>query len=90
MLKEVSREVEQRVIAAGGPVFAEALERDSPLDRYAQMAARATTCEAISRGTINGLREHGVTLSQLSARNAEDFCRYCENAIVSLDGPDAV
>jgi hypothetical protein len=54
------------------------------------MVARTTTREAMTQGTINRLQEHGVTLAQVSAHNAEDFCRYYENAIVSLDGPHPV
>jgi len=87
---EVSRELEQRLIAAGRPAFVDALGRQWPLDRYAEMVARTTTREAMTQGTINRLREHGVTLAQVSAHNAEDFCRYYENAIVSLDGPHPV
>jgi len=54
------------------------------------MVARTTTREAMTRGTINRLREHGITLAQVSAHNAEDFCRYHQNAVVSLDGPHPV
>jgi len=68
----------------------DALGREWPLDRYAEMVARTTTREAMIQGTINRLREHGVTLAQVSAHSAEDFCRYYENAIVSLDGPHPV
>ena len=83
-------------------VFTHALSADSarrresppaawcPLDRCAQMVARTTTREAMTQGTINRLREHGITLAQVSAHNAEDFCRYYENAVVSLDGPHPV
>jgi len=87
---DVSRELEQRLIAAGRPTFVDALGRQWPLDRYAEMVARTTTREAMTQGTINRLREHGVTLAQVSAHNAEDFCRYYENAIVSLDGSHPV
>jgi hypothetical protein len=87
---EVSRELEQRLPAAGRPVFVDRLGREWPLDRYAEMVARTTTREAMTQGTINRLREHGITLAQVSAHNAEDFCRYYENAIVSLNGPHPV
>jgi len=87
---DVSRELEQRLIASGRPTFVDALGRQWPLDRYAEMVARTTTREAMTQGTINRLREHGVTLAQVSAHNAEDFCRYYENAVVSLDGPHPV
>jgi hypothetical protein len=87
---DVSRELEQRLLAAGRPTFVDALGRQWPLDRYAEMVARTTTREAMTQGTINRLREHGITLAQVSAHNAEDFCRYYENAVVSLDGPHPV
>jgi hypothetical protein len=87
---DVSRELEQRLIAAGRPTFVDALGRRWPLDRYAEMVARTTTREAMTQGTINRLREHGIQLAQVSAHNAEDFCRYYENAIVSLHGPHPV
>jgi len=87
---DVSRELEQQLIAAGRPTFVDALGRQWPLDRYAEMVARTTTREAMTQGTINRLREHGIQLAQVSAHNAEDFCRYYENAVVSLDGPHPV
>ncbi len=87
---EVSRELEQRLRAAGKPAFVDARGREWPLDRYAEMVARTTTREAMTQGTINRLREHGVTLGQVSAHNAEDFCRYYENAIVVLEGTHPV
>ena len=87
---EVSRELAERLRAAGRPVFTDRLGREWPLDRYAEMVARTTTREAMTQGTINRLREHGITLAQVSAHNAEDFCRYYENAIVSLNGPHPV
>jgi len=71
-------------LAAGRPVFVDRLGRQWPLDRYAEMVARTTTREAMTQGTINRLREHGVQLAQVSAHNAHDFCRYYENAIVSI------
>jgi len=36
------------------------------------------------------MKEHGVALAQVSAHNAEDFCRHYENAVVSLNGPHPV
>jgi hypothetical protein len=44
----------------------------------------------MTEGIIGWLREHGVTLAQASAHSAEDFCRYYENAVVSLDGSHPV
>ncbi len=88
---DVSRELEQRLIAAGKPNFVDALGRRWPLDRYAEMVARTTTREAMTQGTVNRLREHGLQLAQVSAHNAEDFCRYYENAIVCIgDEPHPV
>jgi len=87
---DVSRELEQRLIAAGRPTFVDVLGRQWPLDRYAEMVARTTTREAMTQGTINRLQEHGITLAQVSAHNAEDFCRYYENAVVSLNGAHPV
>ena len=52
------------------------------------MAARASTHEAMTHGTSNGLREHGIQLAQVSAHHAADFCIYYENAVVTI-GPDA-
>jgi hypothetical protein len=55
--------------------------------RYAQMAARTTTREAMTKGTVNRLREHGIQLARVSAHQARDFCIYYENVIVSI-GPE--
>jgi len=54
------------------------------------MVARTTTREAMTQGTVNRLQEHGIQLAQVSAHSAEDFCRYYENTIVSLDGPHPI
>jgi hypothetical protein len=43
-------------------------------DPYAEMVARTTTREAMTEGTIDRLHEHGITLAQVSAYNAPDFC----------------
>jgi hypothetical protein len=51
------------------------------------MVARTTTREAMTQGTINRLREHGIQLAQVSAHQARDFCIYYENVIVSI-GPE--
>jgi hypothetical protein len=84
---DVSREIERRLIAAGRPDFIDKLGRHWPLDRYAEMVARTTTREAMTQGTVQRLREHGIQLAQVSAHRAADFCIYYENAIVSI-GPD--
>ena len=56
-----------------------------------EMVAHTTTREAMTQATINRLREHRVQLAQVSAHNAQDFCIYYENAIVSIgDGPHPV
>lgn len=81
---EVSREIADRLLEAGRPTFIDKLGRQWPLDRYAEMVARTTTREAMTQGTINRLREHGLQLAQVSPHNADDFCRYYENAIVSI------
>ena len=84
---DVSREIERRLIAAGRPDFIDKLGRHWPLDRYAEMVARTTTREAMTEGTIQRLREHGMQLAQVSAHHAADFCIYYENVIVSI-GPE--
>ncbi len=67
------------------------LGRAWDLDRYSEMVARTTTREAMTQGTINRLREHGIRLAQVSAHNAQDFCIYYENAIVNIgDQPHPV
>jgi len=37
------------------------------------MVARTTTRDAMTLGTINRLREHGIQLAQVSAHHAADF-----------------
>jgi len=46
-----------------------------------------TTREAMTQGTINRLQEHGIQLAQVSAHNAEDFCRYYENGQAAMPPP---
>ncbi|MFB3882455.1 MAG: phage minor capsid protein [Armatimonadota bacterium] len=81
---EVSRALEQRLLELGRPDFIDKRGRHWPLDRYTEMVARTTTREAMTRGTIQRLREHGVELAQVSAHNAQDFCIFYENAIVCV------
>ena len=83
----VSRDLEQRLRELGRPDFVDKLGRHWPLDRYAEMVARTTTREAMTQGTIQRLREHGLQLAQVSAHHAADFCLYYENAVVSI-GPE--
>jgi len=88
---DVSREIERRLIAAGRADFIDKLGRHWHLDRYAEMVARTTTREAMTQGTIQRLREHGIQLAQVSAHQARDFCIYYENVIVSIrPGPHPV
>jgi hypothetical protein len=87
---EVSREIKDRLIAAGQPVFRDRLNRVWTLDRYAEMVARTTTREAMTQGTINRLREEGIVLAQVSQHPCKDFCVYYENVIVCIQGTHPV
>jgi len=84
---EVSRQIRERLLREGRPVFFDRKGRAWDLDRYSEMVARTTTREAMTQGTINRLREHGIQLAQVSAHHAADFCIYYENVIVSI-GPE--
>jgi len=84
---EVSRQIKERLLREGRPVFLDRRGRVWDLDRYSEMVARTTTREAMTQGTINRLREHGIQLAQVSAHQARDFCIYYENVIVSI-GPE--
>ena len=84
---EVSRRIKERLLREGRPVFLDRRGRVWDLDRYSEMVARTTTREAMTQGTINRLREHGIQLAQVSAHHAADFCIYYENVIVSI-GPE--
>ena len=83
----VSRQIKERLLREGRPAFLDRRGRAWDLDRYSEMVARTTTREAMTQGTINRLREHGVQLAQVSAHHATDFCLYYENAVVSI-GPE--
>ena len=88
---QVSKEIEERLLAEGKLFFEDRLGRKWDLDRYAEMVARTTTREAATQGTINRLREHGIGLAQVSAHNANDFCLFYENVVVSIgDEPHPV
>ena len=71
---EVSRQIRERLLREGRPVFLDRRGRVWDLDRYSGMAARTTTREAMTQGTINRLREHGIQLAQVSAHQGRDFC----------------
>jgi len=83
---DVSREIKEWLLREGRPDSVDALGRQWDLDRYAEMTARTTTRDAMTEGTVNRLREHGIQLAQVSARHAADFCIYYENVVVSI-GP---
>lgn len=83
---QVSKEIKQRLLEQGRPLFTDRLGRRWDLTNYTEMVARTTTREAMTQGTINRLLEHGIELVQVSAHNAGDFCLYYENAVVSI-GP---
>jgi hypothetical protein len=88
---DVSKAIQERLIEKGRPFFTDRLGRKWDLDRYTEMVARTTTREAMTQGTINRLREHNITLAQVSAHNAGDFCLYYENVIVNIgDEPHPV
>jgi hypothetical protein len=88
---EVSRALERRLLELGRPDFVDKLGRHWSLDRYAEMVARTTTREAMTQGTIQRLREHGIELAQVSRHACADFCVYYEDAIVSIgDEPHPV
>jgi hypothetical protein len=82
---EVSRQIKERLLREGRPQFTDRLGRAWDLDRYSEMVARTTTREAMTRGTVNRLREHDLHLAQVSAHNAADFCIFYEGVIVSID-----
>ncbi len=84
---EVSRQIRERLLREGRPVFLDRKGRAWDLDHYSEMVARTTTREAMTQGTLSRLREHGIQLAQVSAHRATDFCVYYENAIVSI-GPE--
>ena len=84
---EVSRQIKERMLREGRPVFLDRRGRAWDLDRYSEMVARTTTREAMTEGTVNRLREHGIQLAQVSAHHAADFCLFYENAVVSV-GPE--
>ena len=84
---EVSRQIKERLLREGRPVFLDRRGRAWDLDLYSETVTRTTTREAMTQGTINRLREHGIQLAQVSAHHATDFCIYYENAIVSI-GPE--
>jgi hypothetical protein len=71
---EVSREIKDRLIQAGQPVFRDRLGRIWTLDRYSEMVARTTTREAMTQGTINRLRQEDILLARVSSHPCEDFC----------------
>ncbi len=88
--QEVSRQIRERLMREAAPVFLDARGRPWELDRYAEMVARTTTREAMTKGTINRLREHGIRLAQVSSHNAADFCIYYEGAVVCIEGEHPV
>ncbi len=85
---EVSRQIRERLLREGNPVFLDRKGRAWDLDRYSEMVARTTTRETMTEGTVNRLREHGIQLAQVSAHHATDFCIYYEGIIVSI-GPES-
>lgn len=76
-----------RVVRGGGPGFVDAAGRKWTLDRYADMAVRTVTREAVVQGSINRMVSHGINLARVSFHATScPVCKPFEGRLVSLDG----
>ena len=82
--RDVTRQIRDRLASEAGPAFFDRRGRRWDLADYAEMVARTTTREAMTEGTINRLREHGITLAQVSRHVCNDFCVYYEDVFVNI------
>lgn len=87
----VSKALERRLVEEGVTDaltgFVDAAERRWGLDVYARMVARTTTREAVTRGTVNRLEEHGLDLVTVSDHGTDtELCQEFEGNTYSLSG----
>jgi len=76
-----------RMTSNGGPGFVDTAGRKWTLDRYAEMAVRTVTREAVVQGAVDRMVSHGITLARVSMHASA--CKICvpfEGRLVDLGG----
>lgn len=82
-----SRRLARQLAAHGQTAFVDSAGRQWSLARYAEMAVRTTTRQAVVAGQVNRLAAHGVNLVEISAHASP--CKICapmEGRLIDLTG----
>lgn len=65
-VKDMTKELQQKLLTQGLTGFKDKLGREWRLDRYAEMVARTTTAEIASVATLNTCEEAGIDLVKMT------------------------
>jgi hypothetical protein len=79
--QQARRRLAARLAEQGQTGFVDRAGRRWSLDRYAEMAVRTTTREAVVQGSVNRMTAHGVNLA-----NSCTICKPYEGRVIDLAG----
>lgn len=82
-----TRAMVRELVQAGQTAFTDTAGRQWKLERYANMAVRTATRQAVVEGQINRLAAGGIDLARVSTHaNSCDVCKQYEGRLITLSG----
>ncbi|KRQ86046.1 Phage minor capsid protein 2 [Caloramator mitchellensis] len=88
-VKDISKELQQKLLSQGLTGFKDKLGREWRIDRYAEMVARTTTAEIASVATLNTCEEAGIDLVRITTHYPTcEKCAPLQGKVFSISGKD--
>ncbi|WP_342455777.1 phage minor capsid protein [Caloramator sp. Dgby_cultured_2] len=88
-VKDMVKELQQKLLTQGLTGFKDKLGREWRFDRYAEMVARTTTAEIASVATLNTCEEAGIDLVKMSTHYPTcEKCAPLQGKVFSISGKD--
>jgi len=88
-IKDMKKELQQKLLTQGLTGFKDKLGREWRLDRYAEMVARTTTAEIASVATLNTCEEAGIDLVKITTHYPTcEKCAPLQGKVFSISGKD--
>ncbi|MDO6355121.1 polymorphic toxin type 50 domain-containing protein [Caloramator sp. CAR-1] len=88
-VKDMSKELQQKLLSQGLTGFKDKLGREWRLDTYAEMVARTTTAEIASVATLNTCEEAGIDLVRITTHYPTcEKCAPLQGKVFSISGKD--
>ncbi|WP_027309351.1 phage minor capsid protein [Caloramator sp. ALD01] len=88
-IKDMTKELQQKLLTQGLTGFKDKLGREWRLDRYAEMVARTTTAEIASVATLNTCEEAGIDLVKMTTHYPTcEKCAPLQGKVFSISGKD--